>query len=500
MALPTSENEVTVRRLSSTLQGLWNKIRTALGTKADKVSNATSGNFAVLDGNGNLTDSCHKHSDYATAAQGNKADSAIQGVIAGETTITPDGNKVVTINKNDLGLGNVTNDAQVKRSEMGVANGVATLDSDGLVPASQLPSYVDDVVEGYYYNGSFYSDAAHTQAVTPSAGKIYCDVETNISYRWGGSQYVKMASDIALGETSSTAYRGDRGKTAYDHSQVTSGNPHNVTKSEVGLGNVDNTSDATKKTNFTGSIASGNTGFATGGDVYTELAKKQGNLAFNGTYNASTNKVATESTVSNATSGKADMVANATSGNLAGLDSNGNLTDSGKSVQTSSSTWDGTSDAKVPTLAAVQAELDKKADNTDTTDKEEVVAAALDDLDARLQSVESSLDETNLGERTADRLDVQNLKVRGVDIGDLLDGKVDKVSGKGLSQNDFTNSYKEQVDANTTARHTHSNKSVLDGISSTDVSNWNAKQSSLTWMTDEEVDYMWNAAKAAAVS
>ncbi len=51
-------------------------------------------------------------------------------------------------------------------------------------------------------------------------------------------------------------------------------NPHAVTKGQVGLGNVDNTSDATKKVNFTGSIASGNSGFVTGGDVYTELSKK----------------------------------------------------------------------------------------------------------------------------------------------------------------------------------------------------------------------------------
>lgn len=51
---------------------------------------------------------------------------------------------------------------------------------------------------------------------------------------------------LSLGETSTTAYRGDQGKTAYDHSQVTTGNPHGVTKSDVGLGNVDNTSDANK--------------------------------------------------------------------------------------------------------------------------------------------------------------------------------------------------------------------------------------------------------------
>ena len=50
---------------------------------------------------------------------------------------------------------------------------------------------------------------------------------------------------LALGETSSTAYRGDRGKIAYEHSQVT-GNPHGTTKNHIGLGNVDNTSDLNK--------------------------------------------------------------------------------------------------------------------------------------------------------------------------------------------------------------------------------------------------------------
>ena len=53
-------------------------------------------------------------------------------------------------------------------------------------------------------------------------------------------------SGLALGETASTAYRGDRGKTAYDHSQETTGNPHNTTKADIGLGNVDNTSDLNK--------------------------------------------------------------------------------------------------------------------------------------------------------------------------------------------------------------------------------------------------------------
>lgn len=113
----------------------------------------------------------------------------------------------------------------------GAANGVAELDSTGKVPSSQLPSFVDDVLE---YDKQF------SFPTTGEAGKIYIAQDTNKTYRWSGSAYVEISASLALGETSSTAYRGDKGKTAYDHSQLTSGNPHNVTKSDVGLSNVGN--------------------------------------------------------------------------------------------------------------------------------------------------------------------------------------------------------------------------------------------------------------------
>ena len=111
------------------------------------------------------------------------------------------------------------------------ANGVAELDASGKIITSQLPSYVDDVLE-YSAKSSF--------PATGETGKIYVDTGANKTYRWGGSAYVEISASLALGTTSSTAYRGDRGNIAYTHSQTTSGNPHSVTKSEVGLGNVDN--------------------------------------------------------------------------------------------------------------------------------------------------------------------------------------------------------------------------------------------------------------------
>lgn len=108
----------------------------------------------------------------------------------------------------------------IPTSQKGAAGGVAELDSSGKVPAAQLPSYVDDVIEGYLSGGKLYKEAAHTTEITGEAGKIYVDLATNKTYRWSGSAFTVISDTIALGETSSTAYRGDRGKTAYDHSQA----------------------------------------------------------------------------------------------------------------------------------------------------------------------------------------------------------------------------------------------------------------------------------------
>ena len=90
----------------------------------------------------------------------------------------------------------------------GAASGVAELDANGKVPSSQLPAYVDDVLE-YTSKSSF--------PTTGETGKIYVDTTTNLTYRWSGSAYVEISPSLALGTTSSTAYRGDRGNTSYSH-------------------------------------------------------------------------------------------------------------------------------------------------------------------------------------------------------------------------------------------------------------------------------------------
>ncbi len=165
--------------------------------------------------------------------------------------------------KSDIGLSNVTNDAQVKRSEMGTANGVATLDADGKIPADQLPSFVDDIVDvyatytvsgtGILSNITLYSDAAKTHRVIGETGKIYQNITTgepNYQFRWNGTLFSQTGpSSLIIGEIAETAFDGARGKaveTDLQNHKSNKNNPHEVTKAQVGLGNVDNTSDTNK--------------------------------------------------------------------------------------------------------------------------------------------------------------------------------------------------------------------------------------------------------------
>ena len=198
-------------------------------------------------------------------------DSAISSAKTTVGNYTVNGKKISTnptISKSDVGLSNVTNDAQVKRSEMGKANGVATLDENVKIPSEYLPSYVDDVLE---YSGNvssvtiqtastaapvsvhfdttkkafvakdasakYYSSwpeksgipAAETfgtisaNGVTPTVGKIYVDTATNKTYRWSGSGLAEISASLALGTTSSTAFRGDYGNKAYQHAVTNKG-------------------------------------------------------------------------------------------------------------------------------------------------------------------------------------------------------------------------------------------------------------------------------------
>ena len=112
----------------------------------------------------------------------------------------------------------------------GKANGFASLDGNGLVPSSQLPSYVDDVIEGYatydisetgkLSNIKLYSDEAHKNPITGESGKIYLNITSGqppYQFRWSGTQFVDSnTSSLILGEVTGTAYDGAKGKALAD--------------------------------------------------------------------------------------------------------------------------------------------------------------------------------------------------------------------------------------------------------------------------------------------
>lgn len=131
---------------------------------------------------------------YATKTDFNPVKSNMTSILNGtvsvpKTTSDKDGNPIHT--------------TYIKVSEKGTSSGVATLNENGLVPSSQLPSYVDDVLE---------FNSKNDFPTNPESGKIYIAKNTNTSYRWSGTQYSVIGTDLAIGETSSTAYAGDKGK------------------------------------------------------------------------------------------------------------------------------------------------------------------------------------------------------------------------------------------------------------------------------------------------
>lgn len=95
----------------------------------------------------------------------------------------------------------------------GAPNGLASLNESGIIPSAQLPSYVDDVIE---------VDTFSNLPGTGESGKIYIVQDTNLTYRWSGTGYVEISKSLALGETSSTAYPGDKGKATTDKLNKTS--------------------------------------------------------------------------------------------------------------------------------------------------------------------------------------------------------------------------------------------------------------------------------------
>lgn len=267
----------------------------------------------------------------------------------------------------------------------GVANGVATLDENGHVPSTQLPSYVDDVIEGYISDDktTFYEDKEQTEKVAALTGKIYVDLNSLRTYRWGGTTYAEISESLALGETSSTAYAGDKGAIAYTHSQKTSGNPHGVTKSDVGLGNVPNVTTNDQTPTF--SQASTLTNIASGEKTSTIFGKIMKAIA--------------------------DFISH-----LANRDNPHGVTQAQIGLE----------NVENKSSATIRGELTK-----DNVVKALGYTPPKQDTQVTVDSALSA-DSTN---------PVQNKIIKAA-----LDGKVGVITGKGLSTNDLTNNLKENYD------------------------------------------------------
>lgn len=212
-------NNGTYVSLDKTSVGLGNVDNTADLDKpiSTATQNALDGKVDKEEGKSLVADS------LITKLEGlddqNTIDAAIENVKNTIDQYTVNGHKISenpTLTKADVGLGNVTNEAQIPLSQKGAANGVATLTENGKVPASQLPTYVDDVLEGTLVSPTEFTLNEGQQGEVKQSGVVYVDTITNKSYRWSGSQYVMTGSDLALGETSSTAYAGDKGKQVTD--------------------------------------------------------------------------------------------------------------------------------------------------------------------------------------------------------------------------------------------------------------------------------------------
>lgn len=192
----------------------------------------------------------------------------------------------------------------IPKTEKGSINGVAELNNNGKIPSSQLPSYVDDVVDikdfvtenptsGMTVGEKYYNTTTNTLLVATSPttteeellepDKIYVKVSDSTVWRWSGTQLVQMNAGLVLGETSTTAYRGDKGKIAYDHSQST-GNPHNTQISQIP--NLQSELDGKSPTNHTHAYATSTTpGFVElGSDTVQTVAVMSPTSIANRTY------------------------------------------------------------------------------------------------------------------------------------------------------------------------------------------------------------------------
>ena len=264
--------------------------------------------------------------NFAVKLDNNKA-----YVTVPQTSLTDLGINVTASNLNNVDItSSLTSllSSKLNASLKGQANGLAELDQNGHILSSQLPSSVDEIVEITNLSG------------TGESGKIYVNTTDNKTYRWSGSQFVEISASLALGETETTAFRGDHGNAAYTHSLITTGNPHGTKLTD--LPDYNDTIESlmnilAAKADITGTNASGTWGISITGNAASasKLNTNAGSanqpvyfangvpVALNYTIQTSVpaNAKFTDTTYSNATSSAAGLMSQTDKAKLDSMDS-----------------------------------------------------------------------------------------------------------------------------------------------------------------------------------
>ena len=299
------------------------QVNTVTGVKGNAENNYRTGEINISPANiglGNVDNTSDANKPISTATQ-----TALDGK---QNVLTFD-NSPTENSDNPVKSGGVYSAlaGKISTSAKGANGGVAELDANGKVPSSQLPSYVDDVLS---YN------SASAFPATGEDGKIYIAKDTNLSYRWAGSDYAVISPSLALGDTSSTAYRGDWG--AEDRAAIgTLTNLQTTAKSDLvsavnelktALGGVqgtltfdnvptENSNNPVKSGGIYTALAgkqdtltidsaptSGSENPVESGGVYTALSGKQNTLTFDSTPTENSTNPVTSGGIYNALAGK----------------------------------------------------------------------------------------------------------------------------------------------------------------------------------------------------
>lgn len=275
----------------------------------------------------------------------------------------------------------VRDDLDTFKATKGQANGLASLGSDGKVPAAQLPSYVDDVIDVYatydvsptnqISNIKLYSDAAHANPVTGEAGKSYNDItegHPGYQFRWSGTTWVPITSGgLIIGEISGTAYDGAKGKTTADELQgLKNFNPVRL---------VSITTDASKGTlNYESANGTGVKGL----DIPAANSTKAGMMT-------AADKVKLDTTLPNqiaAETAAREAAINAVQGEIAN-DIAQEVVDRNEAIAT----------AKAELTTAINKEISdrKAADTANFKELEDAMNFVVDSLEGRIQATDNNL-------------------------------------------------------------------------------------------------------------